>query len=148
MRRGATPALDVVRGIRHGATMPPRPLQEPGPVTHMTHIVQPADANSQGTLFGGQAMRFMDEAGAVAAIRYTHGSVVTAHVDALDFRSPVPTGALLVASARVTAVGTKSLTVEVVLESEDRYTAERHVTTTGRFVFVAVDDEGRPRAIE
>jgi acyl-CoA thioesterase YciA len=127
--------------------MPPTPLPTPGPVTRLVRIVQPADANSQGSLFGGEAMRFMDEAGAVAAIRYTHGSVVTAHVDAVDFRSPVPIGAILEASSQVTAVGRTSLVVEVVLECEDRGTAARTVTTTGRFVFVAIDDEGLPREI-
>jgi acyl-CoA hydrolase len=39
------------------------------------------------------------------------------------------------------------MTVEVVLEAEDRHTAARTVTTTGRFVLVAVDDEGRPRQV-
>jgi uncharacterized protein (TIGR00369 family) len=127
--------------------MPPRPLPEPGPVTSVARIVQPADANSNGTLFGGEAMRFMDEAAAIAAIRYTRGSVVTAHVDAVDFHHPVRMGALLEASARVTAVGRTSLVVEVILEAEDRYTAERTTTTTGRFVLVAVDDDGLPREI-
>ena len=90
-------------------------------------------------------MRIMDEAAAVAAIRYTRGSVVTAHVDAVDFRAPVPIGAFLEASARVIAVGRTSLAVEVVLEAEDRHTAERVVATTGHFVLVAVDAEGHPR---
>jgi uncharacterized protein (TIGR00369 family) len=127
--------------------MPPQPLPTPGPETHLARIVQPADANSQGTLFGGEAMRFMDEAAAIAAIRYTHGSVVTAHVDAVDFHHPVPMGALLEATARVVAVGRTSLIVEVILESESRHTAERKVTTSGRFVLVAVDDDAHPRVI-
>jgi uncharacterized protein (TIGR00369 family) len=127
--------------------MPPQPLAEPGPVSRIGRLVQPADANSLGTLHGGEAMRFMDEAAAVAAFRYIHGSVVTAHVDAVDFHSPVPIGSFLEASARVVAVGRTSLAVEVALESEDRHTGARTVTTTGRFVVVAVDDEGRPREI-
>ena len=92
-------------------------------------------------------MRFMDEAAAVAAIRYTRGSVVTAHVDAVDFRAPVPIGAFLEALARVLAVGRTSLEVEVVLESEDRRTAARTITTTGRFVLVAIDEDGNPREV-
>jgi uncharacterized protein (TIGR00369 family) len=131
----------------HVAAMPPQQLPTPGPDTHLARIVQPADANSQGTLFGGEAMRFMDEAAAIAAIRYTRGSVVTAHVDAVDFRHPVPVGALLEATARVVAVGRTSLAVEVILESEDRYTAERTITTTGRFALVAIDNDAHPRVI-
>ncbi len=123
------------------------PLAEPGPVSHLGRLVQPADANEHGTLFGGEAMRLMDEAAAVAAIRFARGSVVTAHVDAIDFRRPVPIGTFIEASARVVALGRTSLAVEVVLEAEDWHTAERTVTTTGRFVFVAVDGDGRPREI-
>jgi acyl-CoA hydrolase len=127
--------------------MPPLPLPTPGPITRLGRLVQPAHANEHGTLFGGEAMRFMDEAAAVAAIRYARGSVRTAHVDAIDFRTPVPIGVFLEAIARVVAVGTSSMTVEVTLEAEDRHTAVRTVTTTGRFVLVAVDAEGRPRPV-
>lgn len=127
--------------------MPPRPLPEPGPYTYLGRLVQPALANEHGTLHGGEAMRFMDEAAAVAAIRYSRGSVVTAHVDAVDFRAPVPIGAYLEASARVVAVGRTSMAVEVVLESEDRHTAARTIATTGRFVVVAIDAEGHPREV-
>jgi acyl-CoA hydrolase len=128
-------------------TRPPRPLASPGPETRLGRLVQPADANEHGTLFGGEAMRFMDIAAAVAAIRYARGPVLTAHVDAIDFRTPVPIGVFLEAIARVVAVGRTSMTVEVVLEAEDRHTAARTVTTTGRFVLVAVDAEGRPRQV-
>ena len=128
--------------------MPPQPLEAPGPISRLGRLVQPADANEHGTLFGGEAMRFMDEAAAVAAIRYSRGSVVTAHVDAIDFHSPVPIGVFLEASSRVIAVGTTSMIVEVVLEAEDRHTAARKVTTSGRFVLVAIDAEGKPRPVE
>jgi acyl-CoA hydrolase len=47
----------------------------------------------------------------------------------------------------VIAVGTTSMIVEVVLEAEDRHTAARTVTTSGRFVLVAIDAEGKPRPV-
>jgi acyl-CoA hydrolase len=90
---------------------------------------------------------YMDEAAAVAAIRYARGSVLTAHVDAIDFRTPVPIGCFLEAIARVVAVGRTSMTVDVILEAENRHTAVRTITTTGRFVLVAIDAEGHPREV-
>jgi acyl-CoA hydrolase len=125
--------------------MPIQPLSRPGPISRLGRLIPPADANVHGTLFGGEAMRFMDEAAAVTAIRYARGPVVTAHVDAIDFRAPVQIGSFLEASARVVGVGRTSMLVEVVLEAEDQHTAVRTVTTTGRFVLVAVDHEGQPR---
>jgi len=127
--------------------MPPKPLAEPGPITHLARIVQPADANSQGAMHGGEAMRFMDEAAGMAAMRYTHGNVVTAHVDAIDFHHPVVIGSFLEATARVIAVGTTSLLVEVELQAEDRFTGTRTITTSGRFVMVAIDEHAEPRRI-
>ena len=127
--------------------MPPQPLATHGPETRLGRLVQPADANEHGTLFGGEAMRFMDIAAAVAAIRYARGPVITAHVDAIDFRTPVRIGVFLEAIARVVAVGRTSMVVDVVLEAEDRRTADRTITTTGRFVLVAIDDEGHPREV-
>jgi uncharacterized protein (TIGR00369 family) len=127
--------------------MPPQPLPIPGPVTHLGRLVQPSDANEHGKMFGGEAMRFMDEAAGVAAIRYSRGSIVTAHVDAIDFHAPVPIGVYLEASATVVAIGRTSMVVEVTLEAEDRGTAVRTVTTSGLFVMVAVDAEGRPRPL-
>ncbi len=127
--------------------MPATPLAEPGPISHLARIVQPADANSQGDMHGGVALHFMDEAAGMAAMRYTHGNVVTAHVDALDFHRPVHIGMFLEAEARVIAVGTTSMVVEVVLEQEDRFTGERTVTTSGHFVMVAVDEHGKPRPV-
>src|ERR1035437_6163467 len=93
-----------------GGAMAPTPLADPGPITNLGRLVQPADANEHGTLFGGEAMRFMDEAAAVAAIRYSRGPVRTAHVDAIDFHTPVPIGVFLEASARVIGVGRTSMT--------------------------------------
>jgi hypothetical protein len=94
-----------------------------------------------------QDVGYMDEAAAVAAIRYARGSVLTAHVDAIDFRTPVPIGCFLEAIARVVAVGRTSMTVDVILEAENRHTAVRTITTTGRFVLVAIDAEGHPREV-
>jgi acyl-CoA hydrolase len=139
--------LDADPRNGHGGAVPQQPLPTPGPITRLGRLVQPADANEHGTLFGGEAMRFMDEAAGVAAIRYARGLVVTAHVDAIDFHAPVPIGVFLEASARVIAVGRTSMTVEVILEAEDRNTAARNVTTSGRFVLVAVDTHGRPRPV-
>ena len=127
--------------------MPLEPLSTPGPETRLGRLVQPADANEHGALFGGEAMRFMDEAAAVAAIRYARGLVLTAHADAIDFRTAVPIGVFLEAIARVVAVGRTSMAVEVILEAEDRHTAVRTVTTTGRFILVAVDEDGHPRPV-
>jgi acyl-CoA hydrolase len=50
--------------------------------------------------------------------------------------------------ARVTRVGRTSVTVGVDMFAEEVASGDRRLATSGSFVFVAVDDEGRPTPIE
>ena len=124
-----------------------RRLDPPGPTTVLGLLVRPPHANQHGTLFGGEALRLMDEASAVAAARYAKGLVVTAHVDAVDFTHPIPVGSFVETRARVVAVGRSSMEVEVELWAEDRAGEGSHLATVGRFTLVAVDGTGSPRPL-
>ena len=110
----------------------------------MALLVMPHQTNHLGTLFGGVALGLMDQAAFVAASRLSRKTVVTVSLDRIDFGVPVHAGELVEAVARVTAVGRTSLTIEVELWAEDLLSGDRRRATGGRFVFVAVDDEGRP----
>lgn len=106
--------------------------------------VQPNDTNSYGTAHGGNIMRWMDELGAMAAMRHAGETCVTAHVDNLDFRRPVPEGETCVTTAYAYATGEASVRVRVQAFHEDPRTGDREQTTDAYFVFVALDEEGTP----
>ncbi|KGQ21229.1 acyl-CoA thioesterase [Thermus filiformis] len=111
----------------------------------MVYPVFPGTTNHYGTLFGGTAMAWMDQAAFVAATRYARRKVVTVHSDAIDFRRPVPLGAIVELLARVVEVGRTSVRVEVEMWVEPvREGAEPYLAARGGFVLVAVDEEGRP----
>ena len=86
--------------------------------------------------------------GLVAATRHARKKVVTVHADAVDFKRPVPLGAIVELVARLKEVGRTSMRVEVemwvepVKEGEEAYLAAR-----GGFVLVAVDEGGRPSPV-
>jgi acyl-CoA hydrolase len=122
-------------------------LAAPGPVTTLGLLVRAAHANYHDTLFGGEALKLMDEVASVAAARYAKGPIVTAHVDAVDFTHPIPVGAFVEARARVVAVGKSSMEIEVELWAEERAGTGSQLATSGRFVCVAVDASGRPRRL-
>ena len=124
-----------------------RRLDPPGPVTTLGLLVRATHANYHNTLFGGEALKLMDEAAAVAGSRYVRGAIVTAHVDAVDFTHPIPVGAFVEARARVVAVGRSSLELEVELWVERRRGGDPLLATSGHFTLVAVDEHGRPRAL-
>ena len=110
-------------------------------------MVFPDHTDHLGTLFGGQALAWMDKAAFIAASRYSRRSVVTARSEQVDFRVPVRQGQLVEVIARVTSVGRSSMQVEVELYAEDLLDARRELCTNGRFVMIALDDEGKPAAV-
>ncbi|HZX79407.1 MAG TPA: acyl-CoA thioesterase [Lysobacter sp.] len=112
-------------------------------------IVFPDHANHLGTLFGGQALAWMDKAAFVAATRYARRTtVVTARSEQVDFHVPVRQGQLVELVARVTGVGRSSMRVEVELNTEDPHAGTRHLCTRGHFTMIALDSSGRPAPVE
>jgi acyl-CoA hydrolase len=114
----------------------------------LAEIVMPDKTNHLGTLFGGHALGLMDHAGWVAATRFAHRTMVTVASDRVEFKLPVRAGQLVELVARVTRVGRTSVTVGVDMYAEDIASGERTLATSGSFVFVAVDDDGRPTPVE
>ena len=112
------------------------------PVTEagMLEIVFPDHTNHLGTLFGGQALAWMDKAAFIAASRFARRTVVTARSEQVDFRLPIRQGQLVETIARVVEVGRTSMQVEVV--AEDLLSGAREVCTRGRFVMIALDASG------
>ena len=114
----------------------------------LMEIVYPEDTNRQGTLFGGHALSLMDRLAFIVASRFARRPVVTACSERVEFRSPVRQGELVELIGTVAEVGRTSLRVRIEMFREDLLTGDRSVCTTGEFVMVAVDEDGRPTPIE
>ncbi|OLV17694.1 Acyl-CoA hydrolase [Deinococcus marmoris] len=110
-------------------------------------MVFPGDTNHHGTLFGGEALSFMDSAAFIAATRYCRRKVVTRHLDAMEFSRPIPQGSLVELVARVIKTGRSSMTVLVELFIEQMYSDQRELGCTGTFVLVAIGDDGQPTPV-
>ena len=121
---------------------PHRPVE-----ARLQQMVFPDHTNHLGTLFGGQALAWMDMAAFIAASRYARRTVVTARSEQVDFKLPIRQGQLVEAIARVVEVGNTSMQVEVELVAEDLLSGERELCTRGRFVMIALDARGRPTTV-
>jgi acyl-CoA hydrolase len=110
--------------------------------TEMVQVVLPNDANPLGYILGGTVMHLIDIAGAIAGHRHTRSLLVTAAVDGLQFLHPIKVGDLIILKARVTAVWSTSLEVEVEVFSEETLTGTRRMTSRAFLTFVAVDRDG------
>ena len=113
----------------------------------ITTFVMPHMQNVRGDLFGGELMALVDQAAAVAAIRHAGGPAVTASIDRVDFRERIPVGALVTVQATVDYVGSSSMDISVDVYAERVSTGERRHTHTAHVVFVAIDENGKPKRV-
>jgi acyl-CoA hydrolase len=123
----------------------PRPVHES--VSEYVELALPNDSNGLGNLLGGRVMHLVDLAGAMAAMRHARCPVVTASVDNLTFLHPVRIGQLLTLRSSVNRVFRTSMEVGVKVFAENLLTGEIRHTTSAYLTFVAVDRDGRPKAI-
>ena len=135
-------------------TLPPFPppmAPESRPMSYsvasLTTLVMPHMQNVLGDLFGGHLMAMVDQAAAVAAIRHAGGPAVTASIDRVDFRERIPVGALVTCTASVDYVGNSSMDISIEVYAERVSTGERRHTHTAHAVFVAIDEQGKPRRV-
>lgn len=125
-------------------------MHEPGderparsaPEVRIADIILPNQTNNFGTMFGGEVLAQMDKAAAIAALQFCRQPVVTASTERIDFRTPIHTGEIIEAIAKVIYVGRTSLIVRIHIYAEHPLVGERRVCTTGYFSMVAVDPNG------
>ena len=108
----------------------------------------PADANANGDIFGGWLMSLMDMGGGLVAARRAHGRVVTVAMDGMQFHLPVHVGDEVSVYAEILRIGRTSITLAVEAWRRERHQEEAIKVTEAIFTFVAIDDAGRPRAVE
>ena len=111
-------------------------------------IPMPADCNANGDIFGGWVMAQVDLAGAVIPARYAGGRMATVAVNEFIFKQPVRVGDILSFFSSITRVGNTSVTVQVEVFAERFSEQGRYVKVTeARVTYVAIDEQGRPRAV-
>lgn len=108
-------------------------------------IVAHEHLNSNGTLFGGYLVCWIDEVAFMCARRYTGNLFcVTVNIDNLTFKTPLRLGDHLLLSACVNNVGRTSMFIEVQVAKEDPFTHECTPTNTAHLTFVCLDKEQTP----
>ena len=110
-------------------------------------IAMPADTNPEGDIFGGWLMSQMDLAGATLAFDLAKGRCATVAVSEITFLNPVFVGDEVSLFAELLAVGKTSIRVAVEAWRRRRDATEAQQVTKGVFVYVAIDDQRRPRPV-
>jgi acyl-CoA thioesterase YciA len=121
-------------------------MTEPGKLEPAIRVVMmPRDTNPMGTIFGGIILSYIDQAGAVEALRHTNKKLVTVAMHEVKFIAPVFVGDLVSFYTETVKIGTTSLTVRVTVEARRRLAPhETTRVTQAEVVYVAVDEPGHP----
>lgn len=111
--------------------------------TVMTELVQPTDTNYLNNLMGGKLMHYMDIAAAICAGKHAEQPVVTASVDYLSFRLPIPLGDVITIKAVVTRAFSTSLEIYVEVFAANVKGGNNRRCNDAYFTFVALDETTR-----
>ena len=110
-------------------------------------MVQPNHANSLQTAHGGHVLKWMDEVGAMSAMRFAGRSCVTARINRVDFERPIQVGDIALIEAYTYRAGRSSVRVRLQAFREDLGTGNRELTTESYFVYVAIDEDREPTTV-
>ena len=111
-------------------------------------IPLPSDTNANGDIFGGWVMAQVDLAGSVLPARIAQGRMATVAVNEFIFKQPVRVGDILSFFGGITRVGHTSITVKIEVFAERYASQGRYIKVTEALLtYVAIDDQGRPRAL-
>jgi acyl-CoA thioesterase YciA len=110
-------------------------------------VPQPADMNGNGDIFGGWVLSQMDVAGGALAARVAKGRVATVAITAMTFVQPIKVGDLVSIYGDVTRIGNSSITIGLETVVQRRLDPTPIKITHGTYVFVAIDEDGKPRQV-
>jgi acyl-CoA thioesterase YciA len=119
----------------------------PGSDPAIRTIAMPADTNPAGDIFGGWLLSQMDLAAGSVAARHARGRCATMAVDKIVFVEPVKVGDEVTVFAELISTGRTSMQFEVTAWRRRRDGEDVRKVTGATFTFVALDLDGRPRAI-
>jgi acyl-CoA hydrolase len=110
-----------------------------------TRAIKHSDLGYNGTLFGGQLLKWLDgDAVAYAMQICDTPRMVTVSMDKCIFQKPVRESQLVKIYAKAINIGTASITLQVEARRHSVYTGEQSVVLSTNIKFVRVDEEGSP----
>ena len=112
--------------------------------TKQVRIVFKSLINDHNTLFGGIALKWMDEVAYITATRFCRKKLVTISTGKIDFKKPIPYGTIAELVGTVANVGGVKLEINVQIFIEEKYSESREKAVEGNFYFAAVDENNEP----
>ena len=112
--------------------------------TKQSRIVFDDCLNDHRSLFGGIAMKWMDEVAYITALRYSRQKMVTVNVNRINFTKSVKPGSLIEVIGKIKQAGNLKLLITVEIYTEDKITGKQELAISGEFTFAAVNANNKP----
>lgn len=110
-------------------------------------LAMPADTNANGDIFGGWIVSQMDLAAGILAKKIAKGRVATVSIHSMSFLKPVHIGDVVSCYVSLQKMGNTSMTIAVEVWAFPATGNEPYLVTNGIFIFVAIDEQGKPRMV-
>jgi len=110
-------------------------------------LAMPKDTNASGDIFGGWLVSQMDLAAGIATKSVAKGRSATVAIQNVSFIAPVVVGSTVSCYTKLIKKGTSSMHFQVQVWMSLLVEGERKKVADGVFVFVALDGNGKKRAI-
>lgn len=111
-------------------------------VATMTRVIFPKYTNHHKTLFGGQALKWMDELAFIAVLQAYQKDFVTVNVDSVKFLKPVHQNEVVKFTAAIVSEGRVKVDVDV--KAFVVVGVSKELVIHGSFCLAPVDVSGRP----
>ncbi len=115
--------------------------------TRQFKAIFPNLLNANETLFGGQALQWMDEVAYITATRFTRQKMYTVKAESIEFLKTVNPNSIVEVVGYVEKAEMVRLNVKVEIFMEEMYGKRREKAMQGNFIFAALDGNHRPKKI-
>ncbi len=111
--------------------------------TKQVRVIMPCDLNSYNILFGGNAMKWMDEVAFITATRFLNSRALTVRVTDIKFMHTLSEGDIIEIIGFVGKKYSVKLDINVEVYKKNNCTEVAQKVIEANFVFVSVDESGK-----
>ncbi|MFT5736680.1 MAG: acyl-CoA thioesterase YciA [Maribacter sp.] len=109
---------------------------------HTRKLVKPEDLNSNGTLFGGKVLAWIDEEAALYTIvQLENAKIVTKYISEINFMSAAKLGDVVEIGIEVVKFGKTSLTLNCEVRNKMNHET---IITVDNIIMVNLGENGKP----
>ncbi len=114
-------------------------------ITRQFKALFPGTLNVNGTLFGGLALKWMDEVAYITATRFTRERMFTVNTEKIKFLKAIYPDTIVEIIGRVEKVELLRVFIKVEIFAEEMYGLNREKVVEGTFVLTALDENQKPK---